>query len=85
MTSENFTYAEFEKIREELVPLVNNALTDNEKVFLLSFAEGNPNWKDFDYSIYPSIKWKQLNINKLKKDNLIKFRESIKKLENLLQ
>jgi predicted nucleotidyltransferase component of viral defense system len=84
MTNDNFTYEEFEKIREEFVLLVNNSLTNNEKEFLLSFAEGNPEWKDFDYSIYPSIKWKQLNVNKLKHDNPIKFRENIKKLEDLL-
>ena len=84
MTNENFTYDEFEKIRGELVLIVNNSLTDNEKDFLLSFAEGNPDWKDFDYSKYPAIKWKQLNIKKLKEDNPIKFRESIKKIEDLM-
>ena len=85
MTNENFTYDEFEKIREELVLLVNNSLTDKEKDFLLSFAEGNPDWKDFDYSKYPAIKWKQLNIKNLKQNNPIKFKESIKKLEDLLK
>jgi hypothetical protein len=84
MTNENFTYEEFEKIRENLVLQVNNSLTDNEKEFLLSFAKGNPNWKNFDYSKYPAIKWKQLNINNLKENDPIKFKESIKKLENLL-
>jgi len=83
MTNEKFTYEEFEKIRKEFVLLVSNSLTDNEKDFLLSFVSGNPNWKDFDYSKYPAIKWKQLNINKLKQENPIKIRESIKKLENL--
>jgi len=83
MTNDEFSYTEFEKIRENFVLLVNNSLTDNEKDFLLSFATGNPNWKDFDYSKYPAIKWKQLNIHKLKQENPIKFKESIKKLENL--
>jgi predicted nucleotidyltransferase component of viral defense system len=83
MTNENFTYEEFEKIRKEFILLASNSLTDNEKEFLLSFVSGNPNWKNFDYSKYPAIKWKQLNINKLKQDDPIKFREGIKKLENL--
>ena len=48
-----------------------------------SFVSANPNWKIFDYSKYPAIKWKQLNISKLKQENPVKFRESIKKLENL--
>ena len=83
MTNEEFTYEEFEKIREELVLLIQKSLTPSDKEFLLSFASGNPYWKDFDYSKYPAIKWKQLNINKLKRENPIKFEESIKKLNDL--
>ena len=85
MTDEEFTYEEFEKIREELILLIQKSLTQNDKEFLLSFLSGNPYWKDFDYSKYPAIKWKQLNINKLKQDNPTKFRESIKKLGDLLE
>jgi len=84
MTNEEFTYEEFEKIRKELVTIIQKSLTGKEKEFLLSFASGNPNWKDFDYSKYPAIKWKQLNINKLKQENPIKFSESVRKLEDLL-
>ena len=83
MTDEEFTYEEFEKTREELILLIQKSLTQNDKEFLLSFLSGNPYWKDFDYSKYPAIKWKQLNINKLKQDNPIKFRENIKKLGDL--
>ena len=83
MTNEEFTYEEFEKIRKELVPLIQKSLTDKEKDFLLSFVSGNPDWNDFDYSNYPAIKWKQLNINKLKQENPVKFRETIKKIDDL--
>jgi len=83
MTNEKFTYQEFEKIREELVLLIQKSLNQNDKEFLISFVSNNPNWKDFDYSKYPAIKWKQLNINELKQKNPIKFRESIKKVEDL--
>ena len=83
MTNEEFTYEEFTKIRSELVPLIQKSLTDSEKEFLLSFASGNPIWKDFDYSKYPAIKWKQINISRLKQENPIKFSESVRKLEDL--
>jgi len=83
MTNESFTYEEFEEIRKELILLIQKSLTDSEKEFLLSFVSGNPDWKDFDYSKYPAIKWKQLNINKLKQVNPIKFRENIKKLDDV--
>jgi hypothetical protein len=80
MTNEEFTYEEFEETRKKLVSLIQKSLTGSEKEFLLSFVSGNPDWKDFDYSNYPAIKWKQLNINILKKENPIKFRESVRKL-----
>ena len=83
MANEEFTYAEFEKIRKDLVTLIQKSLTNSEKDFLLSFASGNPNWKDFNYSKYPAIKWKLLNINKLKQENPIKFNENGSKLEDL--
>jgi len=83
MTNQEFTYQEFEKIREELVLLIQKSLNQSDKELLLSFVSGNLVWKDFDYSKYPAIKWKQLNINKLKQENPIKFRESIKNLEDL--
>ena len=85
MTNDKFTYEEFEKIREELVLLIQKSLKSSDKEFLLSFVSGNPYWKDFDYSKYPAVKWKQLNINKLKKENTIKFRENIKKLDDLFK
>lgn len=84
MTNQDFSYEEFEKIRKELVSLIKSSLTGKEKDFLLSFAQGNPFWNDFDYSKYPAIRWKLLNINKLKQENPIKLSESIKKLENIL-
>lgn len=83
MTNEEFTYQEFEKIREELVLLIQMSLNQSDKEFLLSFVSGNPDWKDFDYSKYPAIKWKQLNITNLKQVNPLKFSESIRKLEDL--
>ena len=83
MTNEEFTYEEFENIRKQLVGIIHNSLTDSNKLFLLSFANGTPDWADFDYSNYPAVKWKLLNINKLKMINSTKHIESVKKLEQL--
>jgi hypothetical protein len=46
-------------------------------------VQGNPDWKDCNYSKYPAIKWKQLNINELKQANPFKFSESVRKLKNV--
>jgi predicted nucleotidyltransferase component of viral defense system len=83
MTNEEFTYTEFEKIRANLVEIIQNSLTDSDKEFLLSFVLGTPNWTYFDYSNYPAIKWELLNINNLKITNPIKHIESVRKLKQL--
>ena len=66
MTNQEFTYREFEKIREELVLTVKNSMTDKDKTFLISFAEGNPNWENFDYSKYPAINMETIKYQKIK-------------------
>ncbi|MDR1226812.1 MAG: nucleotidyl transferase AbiEii/AbiGii toxin family protein [Prevotellaceae bacterium] len=80
MTDDNFSYADFEKIRADFIPMVGKSLTNKEKDFLLSFVEGKPNWQDFDYSSYPAVKWKLININRLKEINPTKHKESVNKL-----
>ena len=84
MTDEVFTYTEFNRIREELVEIIRHSLTQNDKDFILSFEHGHPIWKDFDYSKYPAIKWKLLNINKLKATNPEKHSQAINNLNKTL-
>jgi hypothetical protein len=85
MTDETFTYAMFEKIREELVEIIHKSLTQTDKEFLLSFAKANPVWENFNYSNYPAIKWKLLNIENLRAKNQKKHTETVKKLEKLFE
>ncbi len=83
MTDEEFTYEEFENIRGELIEIIQKSLTLKDKEFLLSFTDGVPLWNEFDYSIFPSVRWKLLNIKKLKEQNIVKHREGLRKLEQL--
>ena len=82
MTDESFSYEEFEEIREKIVVIVNNSMTDKEKAFLRSFLEGTPKWENIssDWSMFPAVKWKQLNINRLKRENFGKFKEEVERL-----
>ncbi len=84
MTDDVFGYDEYENMREILTKTVNESLTKEDKDFLLAFAKGEPDWTKMDYSSFPAIRWKQLNIKKLKKDNPRKFAEQIEVLGNLL-
>ncbi len=66
MASDDFSYEDYEKTRMELVEIVNQELTQDDKNFLLSFKNLTPNWSIYPFSEFPGVKWKQLNLNKLK-------------------
>jgi hypothetical protein len=86
MTEMPFSYSDYEETREKLVAFVNLNLTDKDKEFLLNFESGSPDWQNPDYADFqdfPAIQWKLLNINKLKRENPVKFRENSKKLEKV--
>ena len=84
MTDNSFGYDEYESTREHLIKVVNESLTKEDKDFLLAFAKGEPDWTKRDYSKFPAIKWKLLNINKLKESNASKYEEQIKILKQVL-
>lgn len=83
MTYEPFNYADYQRSRTNLIEIVNNGFTDEDKQFLISFEEGNPDWSKCcagDLSGYPSVKWKLVNIARLKTQNPTKYKEGIDKL-----
>lgn len=85
MTDIPFSYDEYKEARGNLVMEINKSLTDQDKNFLISFEEGEPDWAlccAGDLSVYPSVQWKLLNVSKLKKSNPRKFKEGIRKLED---
>ncbi|MDR0834665.1 MAG: nucleotidyl transferase AbiEii/AbiGii toxin family protein [Candidatus Symbiothrix sp.] len=84
MTDSPFVYAEFETTRKQLVDEIHKSLINRDKDLLFAFAKGEPIWDNVDYSIFPAIRWKLLNIQKLKENNSQKFKEQIKVLEEIL-
>ena len=83
MPSENFTYHVFESERKRLIDAIHKSLTLKQKQMIISFAEGQPQWMYENWSTFPGISWKLLNINKLKQKNPKKFKIQIEKLYNL--
>lgn len=84
MSDMPFSYGDYLEVKDWLRDLVNDNLSDADKEFLLSFEQGHPEWDKCcagDLSRYPSVQWKLLNIEKLKKDNPKKFAEGIAKLK----
>ena len=82
-----FEYADYLSARIVLLDMVNSGLTDTDKEFFLSFEMGEPDWDKCsvgDLSKYPSVQWKLLNIDTLKKSNIKKFNQGITKLRTYL-
>lgn len=87
MSDVAFGYDDYKQARLHLIEQVQNGLTEDDKRFLLSFEEGNPDWTICcagDLSRYPSVQWKLLNIKKLKESNAKKYEQGIKKLQDFL-
>lgn len=83
MTDEPFSYEDYQNARLNLIEIVNHGLTEEDKDFLISFEDGNPDWSKCcagDLSEYPSVRWKLMNISKLKSKNPSKHKEGIDKL-----
>lgn len=88
MTDEPFSYDDYQKARFNLIEVVNQGLTEEDKAFLISFEEGNHDWSKCcagDLSGYPSVRWKLQNIEKLKSKNQVKHKEGVDKLISYFQ
>jgi hypothetical protein len=60
-------------------------LSEKDKALILSFVRGEPKWNESDYDKFPAIRWKLLDIKKLKDYNPQKYFEQIELVEKALQ
>ena len=78
---------ELEQTRERLIQIINAEMTADERAFLLSFKERNPQWKLLGLpnmeavSNLPSVQWKLFNLSKM--DNS-KHQKAVEKLKEVL-
>jgi len=84
MTDNPFGYNEYLAARELFINMINESLTMEDKEFLLAFSKGEPDWTKVDYSKYPAVRWKLLNINKLKTGNPSKYIEQVDAVKRVL-
>ena len=71
-------------VRERLVELIHQGLTESEKGFLLTFKSREPDWALLGLegvSELPAIKWKQINLAKMPES---KHKLALEKLEGIL-
>jgi predicted nucleotidyltransferase component of viral defense system len=65
MSEEQFTYEEYEFVRETMVKTLQASITEADKLFILGFKDVIPNWAIYSFEKYPSIKWKLQNLEKI--------------------
>ena len=84
MTMEAVEYDELVAVRERLIETIKKTMTENEKKFLLSVKQGEPDWELLPVSgidQLPAIQWKLINIRKMKEE---KHTQSLEKLQEVL-
>lgn len=84
MTVDPFTYEDFEKTRLELIEAVRSSFDSSDRQFLLDFVNLKPNWSNYDFSEFPAIRWKLMNLEKLRNENESKYDDQINMLVRLL-
>lgn len=85
MSQIEFSYQDFEKTRDQLIKVIKDALTPNDKKFLLSFFNAAPEWDLFTAAQaqhLPAIKWKLFNLNKMPEE---KRRHQVDELKKKLK
>jgi predicted nucleotidyltransferase component of viral defense system len=84
MSNEDFSYEEFEAVRRRLIDTIHRSLTKEDKEFLLSVKNLEPDWSVYDFSRFPAIIWKLQNLQRLKENNLDKHSEQAEFLRKTL-
>jgi predicted nucleotidyltransferase component of viral defense system len=81
------TLAELQQVRKKLKTELPAVLTPNHRQFLLGLVAGEPDWQLMrcpHLAQLPAIRWKLLNLTKLKKSNPGKFSQQAEELRILL-
>ena len=84
MAETDVTLEELVAVRERLVELIHQGLTESEKGFLLTFKSREPDWALLGLegvSELPAIKWKQINLAKMPEN---KHKLALEKLKGIL-
>lgn len=84
MSDVPFSYEDYEQTRQELIGKIRESLTPEDKSFLLSFNRLEPDWSEYDFRDFPSVRWKLLNLEKLRKEKPEKLQAQLDKLAALL-
>jgi predicted nucleotidyltransferase component of viral defense system len=85
MASFDVEYEELVRIRKKLVDEIHQQITNDERVFLISFKEKAPNWDLLGVKgvqDMPAVKWKLANLTKMRSD---KHAEALQQLKKIIE
>lgn len=83
MTEDTVTSEKIKGVQKRLSSHVRNSMNPQDKAFLLSFFDGQPQWERFSFpkiQTYPSIQWKILNLSKMDYEKRKNQREALEKI-----
>ncbi len=78
------TDREHQKILNDLLEVVHQWLTPQDKEFLLEFQKGHRNYRDYSWLHHPSIEVKIKNLQILQKTNPLKWQNEYQALKDVL-
>jgi predicted nucleotidyltransferase component of viral defense system len=79
-----FSYDEYEATRLQLIETIQSSLNASDKAFLLSLTGLEPDWSIYDFQVFPSVKWKLLNLETFKTENPETYRQQLNELDKVL-
>jgi len=86
MTIEKVSLGELLDVRKRFLNDIQARLDDRARTFLLSLHDGEPDLGVIGLThalTLPAVRWKILNLQKLKKDNPVKHAEQREEIERL--
>ena len=84
MSKESFSYDDFERTRKKLIKTIHDSLKKEDKAFILSFLNAEPDWRIYDFKRFPSVQWKLQNLMELKTNEPEKHNQIYKHLKDKL-
>jgi predicted nucleotidyltransferase component of viral defense system len=84
MTTEQFTYKDFEETRSLLIATIHEKLTEYDKQFLLSIQRLEPDWSIYSFQDFPAVKWRLMNLKTLMENDEKKYKDHYDTLSHLL-
>jgi hypothetical protein len=77
MTREEVSLDALRAVQARLIAELPRQLSERQRSFLLSLVRAEPDWKALPFAHLqelPALKWKLLNLTKLKKSDAVRFR-----------